>query len=425
MNRLRYILKLSVIASITILLSCAQQKTVYSSNENLYKKDNRELSAGIICYHINDSVSALYFSIPNENLIYKHPDTSSAFYSAVKIKFFVYPEENPKLLMDSGSAQIYDRQSKTVYSSELTGDTYLDLHPGKKYTAEIFIYDLNRKSKSSFILSIDKSNNYGKQNFLLQNKNGKVLFGNTFKCGDTIIVKSSRYIQLNARVHYFSLEFPLALPPFSQFTRESFEYKPDKEFRIDRTGGVFTLIVPQNGFYHLLTNENSMNGVTVFAGHPSFPKIKDANEMIRCTRYIMSKKEYENCLSSVNLKQAIDEFWLEIAGSNERAKELIRKYYGRVEESNKLFTSYQPGWQSDRGMIYIVFGAPNTMHKYNDSETWVYGTETQPNAIRFNFKKIINPFTNNDFILERSDFLKEPWYNAVENWRQGHIYLDN
>lgn len=425
---MKYITDIFRFLSLPFLLfciSCSEQKPIYSSTENLYKKDNRDLNAGIICYHINDSVSSLYFSIPNENLIYKHPDTSSAFYAAIKIKFFVYPEDFPKQMCDSGSTTIFDRQASSVYSTELIGDSYLNIKSGKKFSAEVFIYDLNRKSKSSFIISIDKTNSSVRQNFLLQNKKGKILFGNSFQPGDTIIVKSYQYTKTTSRMHYFSREFPLALPPFSQYIREPFNYKPDKEILLERTGGVYTIMVPPNGFYHLITDETTQNGLTIFARNPSFPKIKDETEMIKCTRYIMSKKEYEDCLASVNKKQAIDEFWLDVAGSNERAKELIRKYYNRVEEANKLFTSHQPGWQTDRGMIYVVFGAPNSMHKYNDSETWVYGTEAQPNAIRFNFKKIINPFTPNDYLLERNDFFKEPWYNAVENWRQGHIYLDN
>ncbi|HRD38102.1 MAG TPA: GWxTD domain-containing protein, partial [Bacteroidia bacterium] len=109
----------------------------------------------------------------------------------------------------------------------------------------------------------------------------------------------------------------------------------------------------------------------------------------------------------------------------ERAKTLLKRYYARVTESNKLFTSYLPGWKTDRGMIYIVFGAPNNMYKFNGGETWVYGEETQSYAVRFHFKKVINPFSDNDYIMERNEYYKEAWYRAVDYWRQGHIYIDN
>ena len=147
--------------------------------------------------------------------------------------------------------------------------------------------------------------------------------------------------------------------------------------------------------------------------------------MVLATRYIMAKKEFEFCLQASDKKLAIDDFWLDIGGSSERAKELIKKYYGRVMEANKLFTSFQEGWKTDRGMIYIVFGAPNKVTKRKDGEIWTYGEGTNSSSIVFSFIKIINPFSDNDYYLERNETYKDSWYQAVDMWRQGRIYLDN
>ncbi len=146
--------------------------------------------------------------------------------------------------------------------------------------------------------------------------------------------------------------------------------------------------------------------------------------MIQATRYIMAKKEFDKCNDNPNKKEAIDYFWLDIAGNNERAKELIRKYYLRVQDANQKFTSYQEGWKTDRGMIYIVFGKPTNIQKRENGELWTFGFEGNPMALQFAFVKIINPFTDNDFYLERSEEYKERWYQAVDMWRQGRIYLD-
>ena len=51
----------------------------------------------------------------------------------------------------------------------------------------------------------------------------------------------------------------------------------------------------------------------------------NSDEMINCTRYLMSKDEFEACKHSVDKKAAIDQFWITIAGSSERAKELLKK----------------------------------------------------------------------------------------------------
>jgi len=40
--------------------------------------------------------------------------------------------------------------------------------------------------------------------------------------------------------------------------------------------------------------------------------------------------------------------------------------------ANYFFTSYKPGWMTDRGMIYIVLGPPVILHKGDDFEEWIY-----------------------------------------------------
>ena len=178
-------------------------------------------------------------------------------------------------------------------------------------------------------------------------------------------------------------------------------------------------------FYHLQTNDTSKDGVTFYVYESSFPKIKDAEQMILATRFIMAKQEFENCMNSIDKKASIDKFWTSIAGSKERAIELLKKYYGRIQEANKLFSSYQEGWKTDRGMIYVVFGAPNSVTKLVKGEVWTYGELDNQKSTIFAFSKVVNPFTGNDFSLERSESLKLPWYQAVDAWRQGRIYLDN
>jgi GWxTD domain len=44
--------------------------------------------------------------------------------------------------------------------------------------------------------------------------------------------------------------------------------------------------------------------------------------------------------------------------------------------------------------------------------------------LRFVFKKTLSPFSDNDYVLERSDFYKEAYYQAVDYWRQGIVYSE-
>ena len=51
--------------------------------------------------------------------------------------------------------------------------------------------------------------------------------------------------------------------------------------------------------------------------------------------------------------------------------ELMEEYYKRVEYAIEHFESWQPGWRTDMGMIYILFGPPNEIQRYNSNYTQV------------------------------------------------------
>ncbi len=43
--------------------------------------------------------------------------------------------------------------------------------------------------------------------------------------------------------------------------------------------------------------------------------------------------------------------------------ELMEEYYRRVSYSNENFDGWQPGWETDRGMVYILFGPPDDIQR--------------------------------------------------------------
>jgi GWxTD domain-containing protein len=239
-----------------------------------------------------------------------------------------------------------------------------------------------------------------------------------------VIVQFSNPAITQVTVDCFFKEFGPALPPFSTKGPDAIKYTPDSVFVMQLSTNQFMLTMPQRGFYHIKTDPLSFLGITLYTYDKTFPGVSNSDEMIDCTRYLMSKEEFENCKDAVEKKNCIDEFWLALGGSNERARELLKRYYGRVKEANKIYSTYTQGWKSDRGMVFIVFGPPINVYKSKRDEIWVYGNEANPNSLRFIFNKTSNPFTDNDYVMERSQFYKDNWYTAVEYWRQGLIYLD-
>jgi GWxTD domain-containing protein len=409
---------------VVFLTACTSQKINQSSTDRLYKKENNELNSKYTVYHVNDSISELFYEISNEVLIYKKTDTSNYFYNDVKLFVKTYSEDNLELLLDTASIYIKDRQTDAIVKT-LSGNVFFKLKKSFNYYVEINVIDNHKKIFYQHNLYSNKESPNSRQNFLVYNPRQEVLFNSYYKPDDVVYLQSARNKEKLYEVDFFKANFKLALPPFSLEQMQHFSYKPDSTFSVYEKNGLVELALPQKGFFHLKTNRETKEGVTFYVYESSYPKIKNTEQMILATRYIMAKKEFDNCMLANDKKAAIDKFWLEIGGSNERAKELIRKYYGRVQESNKLFSSFQEGWKTDRGMIYIVFGAPNKVTKRKNGEVWTYGELGNPSSIVFSFIKVINPFTDNDYYLERSEAFKAPWYEAVDMWRQGRIYLDN
>ena len=47
--------------------------------------------------------------------------------------------------------------------------------------------------------------------------------------------------------------------------------------------------------------------------------------------------------------------------------ELMEEYYGRVWYANENFDAWAHGWETDMGMIYILFGPPDEIQRSNPS----------------------------------------------------------
>ena len=75
----------------------------------------------------------------------------------------------------------------------------------------------------------------------------------------------------------------------------------------------------------------------------------------------------------------IYEYWKERDPSPKTSKnELLIQLNERVNYVNNKFSILMPGWKTDRGEIYIIYGPPYSVDSYYDNrrminfETWYY-----------------------------------------------------
>ena len=148
--------------------------------------------------------------------------------------------------------------------------------------------------------------------------------------------------------------------------------------------------------------------------------------MIKSLVYICSTTDYRYLNNEPDQKTVLDEFWFDKTEDLERSRELIRIYYNRAFFANLYFTSYKEGWKTDRGMIYIVYGPPNIVYKTDIDEKWIYLGKRKTAIMEYTFlKEENNPFTNDNYQLNRGVGAATYWGRAMEAWRNGETFVLN
>ncbi|MBD1398344.1 GWxTD domain-containing protein [Pontibacter sp. JH31] len=217
-------------------------------------------------------------------------------------------------------------------------------------------------------------------------------------------------------IRLFNPAFQPALPPMSakQEPAPASQLPVADTIRL-QTGD--TIRLQQEGLYLFGADMPGQSGLLVQEG--AYPLVTRVQDLIPPLIYLTTSAERETLYSAKNQKIAVDNFWMRVAKDKSLARELIRTYYTRVENANRLYTSYKPGWATDRGMIYIVYGKPNNISVSGDSETWIYRESEATPYVKFVFTKKENNFTENHFELIRNREYEEHWYSTVAKWRAG------
>lgn len=415
------------LASLLIIVSCGTpRRTSSTSTQNTsYKRDDNTIRPLFSVFHVNDTLSELHFKISSKEILYMRPDGIN-FYSNVLISYRLLRSYDSKEILDSSSVRLVDMNNDNTDKS-LLGKIDVKARSQNIYFLRVTVADLNRNIDVTTVIPIEKDNDLNRQNFLVKSKTTDApLFRNYVKTNEELVINYKAKIGVNLYVRYYDRDFPLASPPFSVTDARPFQYKQDSAFTLQLSADGSVNFTPQKkGFYHFQLDTSRREGLTLFNISDVFPEVKKAEDMVPPLRFITSKQEYDELKTSSNKKAAIEKFWMNSTGNQDRAKEIIRKYYNRVQDANLYFTSYLEGWKTDRGMIYLIYGSPNLTYKTANSETWIYGEENNINSLSYTFSKTNNPFTNNDFTLDRSVVYKQSWYTAVDIWRQGRTYLQD
>jgi GWxTD domain-containing protein len=129
--------------------------------------------------------------------------------------------------------------------------------------------------------------------------------------------------------------------------------------------------------------ERSISFLRTVSGY----SIADINKAVRQLRYVANGSEMDFIESATTQEDKLKryvEFWKALDPTpNTERNEAYDEYLSRIEYSNKEFKSYSEGWQSDKGMVYVIYGKPLNIEKTSPMtegkkyERWTYANNKQ------------------------------------------------
>jgi GWxTD domain-containing protein len=301
-----------------------------------------------------------------------------------------------------------DHHVTTRNRSGLEGRAAISMEDAPKYiVARVIKNSANR----AWLFYAPLEANYPVNNFLT--RNGSLVWDPFIHTNEKVklAIDSGEWI-----VSYYDDYFPPAAPAFSEAqARVSRGMQIDSSFRVP---GGEEINFSKKGLYLIQKDTNSLQGLA-FRAEEDYPQYTKLLNLPGPFIYISTKQEYDRLQLAKDNKKAFDRAILNIATDTERARKLMRNYFRRVELANQYFTSYKEGWKTDRGMIYIIFGIPNEVFKFNDREVWNY--ENDHFKGRFNFSRSSSIFDPDNYVLIRDEKFKDDWYEVIDLWRNARF----
>jgi GWxTD domain-containing protein len=410
-----------------LALACASPKSAVKPSvvnlSNMYNPLNTRLHPAFTIYHNLPSSSLLLIKIFPSELLYSGTIEPNKLLGLVRLKYVLNDITDPEksVLADSGRIT-YSFERENADKRFIT-QISLDAQTGRKYQLMINTADPVRNEESLTYLYLDKTSVLSEQNFLVTDTRDNIPVFQPYVVGNSnfsLNHPDSKYDTIFVR--FYGKEIPLPKPSFSNSREREFLERSDSLWILPFRKGL-TYQLNYEGIYHFQLDTNYVDGLTLYNFGDSYPKVQEIKQLMEPLAYLATSVEYDGLKKATNQKLAVDDFWLDKAGNVEKARELIRVYYNRVFFSNYYFTSFKPGWKTDRGMIFIIYGPPQEVKVTSNQEKWIYYKNNYTTTVTFSFDHVPTPFALDNYILQRSDSYDTYWRLAVETWRKGNIYL--
>lgn len=417
------ILWVGVLITLSLIQSCQKGVSLSETDfKDMYSSSSEIPQPHFKVFHASESETEIHYMFMNKELTYSANKNDENYMAQVRIAWQLYANYTNKEILDSSSFIKFDTIAIDGLH-QLQGTFNINVSQGNDYILKLTTTDLNNGQNIISFLNINKKDVKNRQYYkVILKENNAVLFRNYFYKNEklAIVYNNSSVNTLHGKT--FRTRFPVSAPPFSLSSPTPFDFNDYYELNLDVIDDTAQFEADEPGIYHFSIDKDSRyTGLSLFQYPDEFPEVNSNQELLEPLRFVTSRKEYSKMSKYQDKKKAVDDFWMSTTNDPEKAKKLVKGYYNRVENANFYYTSYKEGWKTDRGIIYIVFGPPGLVYRSLTGESWSYGEQSNFKSLTFNFSKINNPFTNNDYVLQRSSIYKNPWYRAIDSWRQGKV----
>lgn len=410
---------ISVFLVVLFLTSCYSGNDVTKYDYSyLYDKNQAIISPKYKIFHHSEDSSTLYYEINSGDVLYERIFGDSAKAANVKMKYTLYADRDLTIAIDSGSQNLAN-YGANGQKKLLQNYVRFKFDQRKIAWLTVRFRDENKDFNVVNVLIVDKQKNLNNQYFNYL-KGEQVLFEQRSHSNEMTIRKSDLVIDDRFVMESSSKVFNMTPPPFAQQMNYDLRVPADSRYEFSFANGTYQMssTLPFNRFYSM-NDSTQFNHIFYFGNQ--FPKLNEITELIDPIRYISTSTEYKNLKAAVNPKKGLDSFWLKLGKNEDNSKGLLKEYYSRIEIANQFFTSYKEGWKTDRGIIYVIYGAPSSIRKNADKEVWLYGEENNVLSVQFRFYQPEKSNISNHFEMVRNSDYKNNWYRQVDLWRQGKI----
>ncbi len=438
MNK-KYLYIISGIAFMLMLLySCSTVQTESIDPNDmsyLYNPLKNTLHPRYRIFNDNQNTSTLSVKLSTGDLFFSEANPEGVPRAQMAIFYRLYNLSQGSIAVDTSMVNIpiTKKEGQRDYIFSLP----VEAEAGSDYEIEILLKDLLRNITVQAHLPFDKKSEVSMHDFKVRGHFNKFdIFTHVLREGDYFNILYPKSNIDTLYIKYFKPYDEIPDPPSMLTPAITLDTKPDSIFALGYSETI-PVNLPWRGVYLFSSDSISLKGYSLFNFGKTYPGLSDPETMIYPLIYLTNQQEIDNMLNSNNLKIALDNFWLGITNNVERSRELLKVYYNRVLYANYFFDSHKEGWQTDRGMIYTIYGPPDKVYRTPDGEKWGYSKpvvksgwgiryKVEDEYLYFNFMKRENPFTTNDYTLIRNESITTYWDQAIRSWLSGIVFrLDN